>query len=235
MKQESSTYSKQTGMVWDIPLRIVHWGLVLSVILAYATYYVGGEFFSYHIIIGYVVIVLVSFRLVWGIFGTHHSKFVNFNCQPKKVFLYVKKIFNKEEELYLGHNPLASIMALLLLASMLVQGISGLFVSDDVEYFGPMYFWVEEETSGLMRNVHRLMFHVLMAFVVIHVLAAVAHFFFGEKTITFSIVNGQKVIANKDSNSDFVTSSKLFTALCLFCLVTGGLAVLWFYVQSASI
>lgn len=109
-------------MVWDPLVRIFHWSLVAVFAIAYLT---GDEESQVHLYAGYTVIGLVLFRLVWGFIGTRHARFQDFIYRPATVFTYAKEVLTGKPQRYLGHNPLAGIMILMLLSSLLTTGITG--------------------------------------------------------------------------------------------------------------
>jgi cytochrome b len=49
-------------LVWDIVVRIIHWGLVVSVVGAWLTRELEGDWFAWHTRFGYAVLVLVAVR-----------------------------------------------------------------------------------------------------------------------------------------------------------------------------
>lgn len=112
--------------VWDPLLRIFHWTLVLAFILAYFT---GDETSQLHIYAGYTILGLLAFRLIWGFIGGHYARFKNFSFSPSAVFAYLRSLFGgKDTREYIGHNPAASWMAILLLISLTLTSVSGLLV-----------------------------------------------------------------------------------------------------------
>ena len=63
--------------VWDLPTRIFHWGLALSVSLSMLIVY-GKSYLYVHIVAGLLSFVLVVGRLVWGFVGTKYVRFSSF-------------------------------------------------------------------------------------------------------------------------------------------------------------
>jgi cytochrome b len=109
--------------VWDPLVRLFHWSLVLTFFISYFT---GDEENQLHIYAGYAVLGLIVFRLAWGIIGTKHARFSDFLTSPAKVIAYVKSLFSRKPKHYLGHNPAAGWMVIVLLISLFVTTISGL-------------------------------------------------------------------------------------------------------------
>ena len=117
-------------LVWDILVRIFHWSLVAAFTVAYLS---GEDESRLHELIGYVVIGLVLFRIVWGFVGTKYARFSDFVYQPATVIGYAKDFLWGKTKRYLGHNPLGGMMVLALLASLLATGITGYLLQETKE------------------------------------------------------------------------------------------------------
>ena len=61
-----STGKRQTPhqrlRVWDLPVRIFHWLLVILVVSQIVTVSIGGNAMAYHVLGGYAILALVAFR-----------------------------------------------------------------------------------------------------------------------------------------------------------------------------
>jgi cytochrome b len=115
--------STQEVKVWDPLVRIFHWSLVAAFTIAYLT---GDEESALHEWSGYVVIGLVLFRVLWGLIGTRYARFSDFIYGPAAIISYVRDMALGRPKRYLGHNPLGGIMILVMLASLLATGLTGL-------------------------------------------------------------------------------------------------------------
>lgn len=121
--------------VWDPMVRFFHWTLVLAFIIAYFT---GEEESSLHINSGYYILGLVSFRIIWGVIGTHYARFSHFSFAPAAVKEYLLSLFGKgKSQRYIGHNPAGSWMVIAMLMSLLITSLSGLKVYG-IEGYGPL-------------------------------------------------------------------------------------------------
>ncbi len=129
--------------VWDPLVRIFHWSLVLSFSIAYLT---GEDDSLWHINSGYVVLGLISFRLLWGIIGTKYARFSNFVTRRDKVLSYLKSMLKGKPEHYPGHNPAGGWMIIALLISLFVTSLSGLQLYAVEEGKGPF-------ASDMIQNV----------------------------------------------------------------------------------
>lgn len=111
--------------VWDPFVRIFHWSLVALFVVAYFT---GDANESIHIWAGYAILLLIASRIVWGFVGSKHARFSDFVRSPAAAFRYLKQVVRGKARRFLGHNPAAGWMVLLLLVSILATGGSGLVV-----------------------------------------------------------------------------------------------------------
>lgn len=111
--------------VWDLPVRVFHWSLVVLFTLAYFT---GDEENQLHIYAGYAVLGLVLLRIVWGFIGTRYARFSDFIYRPGIVIAYLKRLKSSSPQRYIGHTPPGGWMILALLASLLLTSVSGLQV-----------------------------------------------------------------------------------------------------------
>jgi cytochrome b len=121
--------------VWDPLVRIFHWGLVLAFTVAYLS---GDEESSLHIYSGYVVLGLITFRVLWGLIGTRYARFSNFVYSPKTVIQYLKGLLAKKPKHYMGHNPAGGWMVLAMLLCLAIVSVSGLKVYAIEEGLGPL-------------------------------------------------------------------------------------------------
>jgi cytochrome b len=157
-----------TALVWDWPLRVFHWALVLAVAGSFATHYAGIEWFDWHRRFGYAVLVLTGFRLAWGFVGPHYSRFRSFLRGPRAVIDYLR---NRSPYPTAGHNPLGAASVLAFLGVLAIQAGSGLFANDEIANAGPFYGWVTQETSNRLAGLHDLNSSLLLALIVAHLVA----------------------------------------------------------------
>jgi len=115
----------KTIRVWDLPVRVFHWSLVILFTLAYFT---GDEENQLHIYSGYAVLGLVLLRILWGFIGTRYARFADFIYRPGNVIEYLKRLKSSSPQRYIGHTPPGGWMILALLASLLITSVTGLQV-----------------------------------------------------------------------------------------------------------
>lgn len=120
--------------VWDPLVRLFHWSLVATFIIAWLT---ADEESRLHELAGYAVIGLVLVRIVWGFIGTRYARFSDFVYRPSTVLGYAREMLIGKPGRYLGHNPIGGVMVIALLVSLLATGVTGLALQGAEEGTGP--------------------------------------------------------------------------------------------------
>src|SRR5574343_811491 len=113
-----------TVRIWDFPTRLFHWLLAACVIGLVITGNVGGTAMVWPFRLGYAVLTLLLFRLLWGFCGGHWSRWRQLALSPRQVWAYARG--RSALAVWAGHNPLGSWSVLLLLLCLLLQVSTGL-------------------------------------------------------------------------------------------------------------
>jgi cytochrome b len=140
----SSPTAQNQIRVWDLGVRIFHWSLVGMFTLSY----VLADQRLLHLKLGYVVLVLMTFRLAWGVVGGKHARFRDFVKNPLTVAKFLIAMIKGKESRYLGHNPAGGAMIIALLITIISIGVSGYMISTDM-FFGME--WVETTHKALVK------------------------------------------------------------------------------------
>jgi len=127
--------NENTIQVWDIAVRVFHWSLLVSFVVAYLT---AEDESILHIYSGYAVLGLIVFRVLWGVIGSRYARFSDFVYSPTVVFGYLKDLVHKKPGHYIGHNPAGGWMVLALLLGLFVISVSGLKLYAIEEGRGPL-------------------------------------------------------------------------------------------------
>jgi len=181
-KEESQPEATGT-LVWDLPLRLFHWALALSLVGSWITAEAGFDWTETHFLFGYTALGLISFRLVWGLLGTPNSRFNNFLTGPKAIIRALGQLKEKAppgEISHIGHGPLGGWASVVLLALVMTQAVSGLFISDDIFYAGPYNSAVSSSLADYLGWLHHTNFNILLAAVALH-LVTITWYLLGKK------------------------------------------------------
>ena len=164
--------------VWDLFVRLFHWGLVLSV--ATAWFSTSGPRWL-HTNSGYVALALVAARLAWGFIGGPYARFSQFVPGPRRLWRYVRAALRGREPRHLGHNPAAAVMILFLLATVTGIGVTGWMMGTDA-------YWGNETVE----DTHLLLVDALLLAVPVHVCAAIYESMRHRENLILAMVTGMK-------------------------------------------
>jgi len=177
---ESAGSAGQTRkvLVWDIPVRLFHWLIVLCFTGAYLTAE-SEQWRLLHVTLGYTMAGLVLFRIVWGLIGTRYARFSNFVRGPGAAVRYLGGLLRRRPEHYLGHNPAGAlaIVALLLLA-LAVTG-SGWALYNEIG-------------GDALEEVHEFFANTMLALVFVHIAAVVLSSWLHHENLIGAMFTGYK-------------------------------------------
>lgn len=206
-----------TIQVWDLPLRLFHWLLALSVAAAIVTGELGGNLIDWHGRIGVLIVGLLVFRIVWGFIGTTHARFASFFPTPAKIAAYLKGQWQGH-----GHNPLGALSVLALLGVLALLVGAGLFANDDIAFQGPLFSLVDKALSDRLSGLHALTFNVLAGLLVLHIAAIVFYVRVKKHNLVVPMLTGKKSVPKAQA----VAASRVGVLRLLAALAISG-AVVW--------
>jgi len=219
--------------VWDLPVRLFHWSLVIVVTLLW----ISGEFggldisgeipvvgFVYlsnmdiHALLGQAVLVLVLFRILWGLVGSSTAKFSSFLSGPSRVFAELCSFLRGKTPQSLGHNALGGLMVVALLAVLAFQAVSGLFSADDFFFSGPLASLVSSDTSDRLTGLHKQSFSLLQVLIVLHI-AAIFYYLVRGHNLVGPMLSGRKKMVAENRE---VAIAPWWRAMICFLVSLGG-------------
>lgn len=159
----------QQYAIWDWPVRIFHWMLVLLFVMAWISAEMGEM--EIHLYIGSAIGTLLLFRLMWGVWGSHYAQFRNFVTTPRAVIDYIQG----RKKHTVGHNPLGGYSVVAMLLILLLQVTTGLFGYDDILFEAPLYHLVSEQSAALLMEFHEINFNIALLLVGLHIAAIVLY------------------------------------------------------------
>lgn len=177
--------------LWDLPVRLVHWSFVALLPGLWYTAEKGD--LDTHVKLGMVMLILVVFRILWGLVGTTSARFSHFVRGPLTIGRYLRGLFGKEGEPIVGHNPLGAISVVALLLLLGGQIALGLVAQDtDGLFSGPLNYLVEYDTAERARELHEFGFNVILAVVVLHVAAILFYLAVKRDNLVGPMITGRK-------------------------------------------
>ena len=210
---------------WDVPTRLFHWTLALLIAAAWATSTyssaLGDGTLCWHRGIGYAVLVLIVWRLLWGFAGPAPVRFASFVRGPKAALRYGRDLATGIKRRFLGHNPLGGWMVLALLAAVSCQALLGLFTVEHNDLAaGPLYRLVSEEAYKPIRSWHIWTFNfIILPLVALHIAANLFYAFVLREPLIGAMLTGTRPAGDyEDGDGASTGSGAAILARALLCL-----------------
>ncbi|MDK3017564.1 cytochrome b/b6 domain-containing protein [Pseudodonghicola flavimaris] len=115
--------------VWDPAVRLFHWSLVAG--FAANALFVDEESKLHHWI-GYFVVGLVVFRILWGLVGSRYARFSSFPPSLSGAVGQMTDIATHRTHPHVGHSPLGALMIYNLILTLLAIGLTGYLMTTDM-------------------------------------------------------------------------------------------------------
>ncbi len=212
--------------VWDLPTRIFHWTLAISVVGLVITANLGGNWMVWHFRLGYAVFTLLLFRIVWGFVGGRWSRFAHFIYAPSTLLAYVQGKGKPEHSI--GHSPLGAGSVFALLGFLLAQVATGLISDDEISNQGPLNKFVSAARASTATWYHKEVGNkVLIALVVLHIVAILFYLYKKKTNLITPMLRGDKQLTYSAPPSRDDAASRSVAALVL-ALCAG---VVWWVVR----
>lgn len=198
MPIEKTSASTRKVRVWDLPTRIFHWSLVTGILVAWASWRyseaIGDYTLKVHRWTGMLILVLLVFRVMWGVVGSSTSRLSRLFFAPWTSLGYAISMLRGPARHYLGHNPLGSYMILALLAAVALQATLGLFTVEHNDVTaGPLYRLVSEETREVISHWHgRWFYRALLVLIPLHILANIGYGLIKRDPLIRAMITGRK-------------------------------------------
>ncbi len=235
--------------VWDLPTRLFHWLLVALFIAAWITAEQGPAWMERHMQIGYALLTLLLFRLLWGIYGSDTARFSRFLRGPVTVTLYLAALLRREPESadksHMGHNPLGGWSVIAMLVFLLLQAGTGLFANDDIYNEGPLASWVNNATSGELTRIHKLNFNLLLGLIGLHISAILFYLLVKRENLVWPMFTGFKAVKQSgqsdasadqpDHNSEHQPTLKLKPPWLAMLSLLASSAAVWLLVSGKDL
>lgn len=163
--------------VWDPAIRAFHW----MTVALFATAFLSPDEKWLHEPVGYVLLGLAGFRVLWGFVGPRHARFTDFVRSPAAVVKYLRTLGRRDAEHFLGHNPAGGAIIVVMITLLIVAAGSG-WMSETDRWFGVP--WVE--------HLHHYSAHLLLILVGVHVLGVIVSSWIHHENLVLAMITGRK-------------------------------------------
>lgn len=188
-----SSQRKDNPQVWDPLLRLFHWALAASVIGAWLLGQFGPDQMVLHFYLGYAVVGLLAFRLIWGFVGPANARFASFIVGPGAMLRYLHTLPKREASQYPGHNPLGALSVVALLLALSLQVATGLFVDpEDYINVGPLADTVSTAWNRFALGWHHRLGAVVLVLVALHLGAIAFYRFWKREDLVTPMITGRR-------------------------------------------
>ena len=177
-----NTAASPTVLVWDAPVRVFHWLMVVC----FAGGYLTSESETWrlvHVTLGYTMAGLVAFRMVWGFVGTRYARFSSFVRGPRAVAAYLRSLLTRRPQHHTGHNPAGAVAIVAMLALTATIAATGWATYDEVA--GE---WVAE--------LHEVVANGMLLLVGFHIAAVVVSGWLHHENLARAMLTGRKGAAS---------------------------------------
>ncbi len=183
--------------VWDLFVRLFHWTLVAAISVAALTGFVlGASWIRVHIVSAVLAVVLVTVRVIWGLFGPTFARFSSFVVlHPEKLRAHLDNLRGGKAPRYIGHNPLGALMVLALLLTILALGLTGTMLLGGVYKTGPFIDDLPYWLGWLSGVFHQLLAFGLLAMIALHIGGVIFESRREGENLARAMVTGKKTVA----------------------------------------
>lgn len=201
-------------LVWDAPVRLFHWLMVLSFAGAYLTAE-SERWRLVHVTLGYTMAGLVAFRIMWGLVGTRHARFSSFVRGPAAIAGYVRGLIQGRPEHHVGHNPAGALAIVALLGLTLVVTAAG---------------WAAYNEVGgeALKELHEITADFMLAIVGVHIAGVLIGTWLHQDNLIGAMLTGRK----SGHPNDAVRSAWRSVAVLMLAAVLAFWTLQW---QSAPV
>jgi len=196
------------AVIWEPAVRIFHWLLAILII---ANLIIGGDeagLYTVHVYIGYIALLLVSFRIAWGFIGSKHARFWDFLVGPGRALRYGRELATGDVAPHRGHTPLGGYMIVALLLVVAAQAVTGILTA---------------QGSHAAEDIHEILPNVLWALIALHLGGVLLHSWRARENIVRPMITGRKDLPAGESAAPLVPARR--SALTAAVVLGAGLIV----------
>jgi len=224
---DGETIGSQPIYVWEIPVRVTHWLIVISITVLGATgLYIHSPFLVpsspveasslmasvrfWHEIFAIVFSLSVAVRFYWGFVGNSFSSWRQIIPHRREQLHWLSEMakyysFRRRHPVpYTGHNHLAGLAYTIVSLGLFAQVLTGLLLFGWIMPSGPIHLlfgWGDSVPGGIqtVRMLHYIFTFLFVAFAIHHVYSAILIDIEERDGVLSSIFSGYKNIRTKQT------------------------------------
>lgn len=182
----------------------------------------------WHARLGYTVLALLAFRLIWGFVGGHWSRWAQFPLSMSRLNAYLKG----NETHLAGHSPAGAWSVVIIMILLSFQITTGLFSTDDIFFSGPLSAWVSSSASSLFTAIHKGPGKLLiLLWVVLHLAAILFYARVKKRLLLPAMITGDHhfqpahIVSSEDKPTHRLWALILFLSLLSLAFLLECLAI----------
>ena len=177
--------------IWDIWVRLFHWSLVITVGFLLVSGETGAGFFDWHRLAGEIALALILFRLAWGVVGSSNARLVSLLSKPSAAFSHLADLRRRAPHQERGHNAAGGWAVIAMVLLILVQAMTGMFISDDEGWVqGALHRLISTDLSDSLYNLHHRVAHLIQLLVIVHIVMIAVYYFVGRQNLVAPMNTG---------------------------------------------
>lgn len=208
--------------VWDLPVRVVHWGM--AALLPCLWWTAENAEMRWHMRFGLLLLFLVLFRLAWGVLGSRTARFVTFVRRPTAALGYLLGRRGAVAP-QIGHNPAGAWSVVALLAVLAMQLVTGLFAGDPYDgATGPLNHLVGVMRADWLTDWHHLLFDAVLVLVGIHLAAIGFYTLIRREVLIEPMFTGRRMVEKGVAGNEPAPAWRALLCAILAAMVVGWVA-----------
>ena len=169
----------------------VHWLTVILVAAAYATWRLN--WMDWHAYAGYALLALAFSRLLWGFFGSETAR-LSLPCTAAQGRVLSSPAVPARTRPSGWPHPAGGWMVLLLLALLLAETLTGIYINNDVADVGPFTELTPAAVANFITRLHDVFWQALLVAMTLHVLAIGLYWAAKRQNLLLPMITGRKVL-----------------------------------------
>ena len=197
-----SEHHARRRKIWDPALRGFHWLLAGAVIANWLLGKFGPNIMTIHFWLGYLIVGLLLFRLVWGVIGPESARFSRLIHSPRQIIAYVRRLGRRDPSHWPGHSPTGGLAVIAMLVALVWQVTTGLITdSEDFINVGPLAGLVGSDIATRADAWHALGANAIFFLVILHIFVILFYRVWKNEDLIRPMLNGWKWVRSQNISS----------------------------------